>query len=624
MCGILGIVGKNLDEKILVQMRDTMIHRGPDDSGIWLSSDRKIGLAHRRLSIIDLTEAGVQPMSDNERKIWISFNGEIYNFQDIRDELREKGYEFRSRSDTEVIINSYKEWGTDCLHKFNGMFSFGIYDDVRKRIFIARDRLGKKPLYYWHDTANGKFAFASEIKALIKNKHISREIDIDAVNHYLAFGYIPRELCIFKAIRKLPPGHAMIYDVSAGEIDIWKYWDVPFLKKQIFSEDELLEKLEILLMDAVKIRMISDVPIGAFLSGGLDSSLIVAMMSRVSDKQVKTFSIGFEDKAYNELPYARIVADYFGTDHQEIIVKPDTFSILPDLVSQFDEPFADSSMLPTYYVSKATRDQVTVALSGDGGDEMFGGYDMYLYSNYYKYIRIIIPSPVRKGISQIAAYMPDKIKGKRQLVRAGCDLYDSIVELSNHLFFKENARRQLLNNEMLDELGERVAVPELLRRQDILMRNSDLINQITYADTKTYLPDDILVKVDRMSMKVSLEVRAPLLDYRIADFSFENIPGNMKVRGNSKKYLLKKLAKKVLPVALDINRKWGFKVPISEWFRGPLSNTIKEILLNDKNDFFRRDYVERLLEQHMQGIEHSNRLYSLLVFCLWKRNLESR
>ncbi len=623
MCGILGIVGKNLDEKILVRMRDTMIHRGPDDSGIWLSSDRKIGLVHRRLSIIDLTEAGVQPMSDNERKIWISFNGEIYNFQDIRDELKEKGYEFRSRSDTEVIINSYKEWGTDCLHKFNGMFSFGIYDIVRKRIFIARDRLGKKPLYYWHDSANGRFAFASEIKALIESKHISRELDIDAVNHYLAFGYIPRELCIFKTIRKLPPGHAMIYKVTSGEIDIWQYWEVPFMNKQFYSENELLEKLEILLMDAVKIRMISDVPIGAFLSGGLDSSLIVAMMSRVSDKQVKTFSIGFKDKAYNELPYARIISDYFGTDHQEIIVKPDTFSILPDLVSQFDEPFADSSMLPTYYISKATRDQVTVALSGDGGDEMFGGYEMYLYSNYYKYIRTIIPSFVRKGISHIAAYMPDKVKGKRQLVRAGCDLYDSIVELSNHQFFKENVRRQLLHKEILEELGDRVAVPELSRRQDLLTRNSDLINQITYADTKTYLPDDILVKVDRMSMKVSLEVRAPLLDYRIAEFSFRNIPGNMKVRGNSKKYLLKKLAKKVLPDTLDINRKWGFKVPISEWFRGPLSNTIKEILLNDKNDIFRRDYIERLLEQHMHGIEHSNRLYSLLVFCLWKKNLES-
>lgn len=619
MCGILGVVdNKGLDEELLRQMRDTMFHRGPDDAGIWVSHNRKVGLAHRRLSIIDLSEAGRQPMSDSEGKIWITYNGEIYNFQEIREELGEKGYSFKSRTDTEVIIKAYKEWGTDCLQRFNGMFAFGIYDDRKKIFFMARDRVGKKPLYYMQNKHNGRFVFASEIKAFLKDKSFSKEIDTQALNFYFTFGYIPGELCIFKAIKKLSPAHAMIYYLNTCQKKIWSYWDAPLLIEKSQSEDELIDELESLLEDAVRLRMISDVPLGAFLSGGVDSSLVVAMMSKVSDKPVKTFSVGFEDDAYNELPYARIVAEYFGTEHHELIVKPDTFSILPELVRQFDEPFADSSMLPTYYVSKATREHVTVALSGDGGDELFGGYRHYLAANIEYYTAKLIPLLFRKVVARAAEYLPEKrlFRVKRQLLKLKLDLYDAFVERSSGPHFEERYRRRLLSK---DILNNKFLEPELSIRNYLLQRKGDFINRLTYTDMKTYLPDDILVKVDRASMLVSLEVRAPLLDYRIAEFSFKNIPGSLKVKRITTKYILKKLAGRILPKELDINRKWGFAVPISKWFRGTLTSHIEEILLGDKSVFLNQSYIQKLLDEHRAGIDHSGRLFTLLVFYLWKR-----
>lgn len=619
MCGIIGIADNNgLKEETLRQMRDTMLHRGPDAAGLWVSQNREVGLAHRRLSIIDLSEAGRQPMSDNEEQIWITYNGEIYNFLDIRKELEDKGYKFKSKTDTEVIIYAYREWGVECVQRFNGMFAFGIYDDRKKLFFLARDRIGKKPLYYMYDKYSGRFAFASEIKALLKDKDISREIDIEALNFYFTFGYIPGELCIFKAIRKLPPAHAMIYDINTGLMKVWGYWDVPTLEEECLSEEELLKELETLLEDAVRIRMISDVPLGAFLSGGIDSSLVVAMMSRVSDKQVKTFSIGFEDNKYNELPYARIVANYFGTDHHELIVNPDAFSILPELVSQFDEPFADSSMIPTYYVSKATKEHVTVALSGDGGDEMFGGYTTYFW-NIIDYYISFIPLFLRKQISNVAEYIPEKTTGKKFLIRLKLNPDDAFIERMSSLYFNAQLRRELLSNDMMHHLNTKFLNPEKALHNYITQRKSDLINNITYADFKTYLPDDIMVKVDRTSMLVSLETRAPFLDYRIADFSFKHIHGNLKVRRGVTKYLLKKLAKKVLPKELDINRKWGFAVPISKWFRGPLASHLKEILLRHGGDFLNQNYIEKLLDEHRDGINRGGQLFTILVFCLWQK-----
>ena len=622
MCGILGIADKKgLPEESLFYMRDTMVHRGPDDAGAWFSADKTVGLAHRRLSIIDLSDAGRQPMSDTTGKIWITFNGEIYNFQTIRKELEAKGYSFHSHTDTEVIINAYREWGVECLQKFNGMFAFGIYDDAKKIFFMARDRLGKKPLYYWVDKAGSRFAFASELKAFLKDEGFSKEIDLQALNFYLTFGYIPRELCIYKSARKLPPAHAMTYHLNTGQKEIWKYWDVPQFSGEYLSEDELLFELEALLRDAVRLRMISDVPLGAFLSGGVDSSLVVAMMSMVSDKPVKTFSIGFDDSVYNELPYAKIVADYFGTEHCEFIVSPDMFSILPELACQFDEPFADSSMLPTYYVSKVTRERVTVALSGDGGDEIFGGYNLYRAGLFDYYMRKFIPLQVRKGMSWSAQYLPETglARIKRQLLKLKLSQYDSLIERCSEAYFKKQFRNSLLSKEALAHLNSTFFEPESSRQNYFEQRQDGIVDRMSYIDIKTYLPDDILVKVDRTSMLVSLEVRAPLLDYRIAEFSFRNIPDNLKVHGITAKYLLKALAKRILPKNLNIKRKWGFAIPISSWFRGPLSSDIEEILLGRKNHYFNQEYIKLLLDEHKKGIDHSWRLFNLLVFFLWEK-----
>lgn len=617
MCGIAGIVDKKgVDRALLVRMRDTMVHRGPDDSGIWLNPNRTVGLAHRRLSIIDLSEAGKQPLCDRDGKVWITYNGEVYNFLEIREELKKKGYEFRSHTDTEVIANAYKEWGTDCLGRFNGMFAFGIYDEEKKMLFIARDRVGKKPLYY--SRQNGCLRFASELKALLKDPSLSKEIDFQALNHYLTFGYIGGDLCIFKSVRKLPPAHAMTYNAIKDESRIWKYWECPRFSGKILSEDELIEDLETLLRDAVRLRMISDVPLGAFLSGGLDSSLIVAMMSKITKDPVKTFTIGFEESRYNELPFARIVANHFGTDHHEIMVKPEAFSILPELVRQFDEPFADSSMIPTYYVSKATKEYVSVALSGDGGDELFGGYSQYQGTLANHYISQFIPLVFRKQIAKIAELLPQKIGARRHLSRVKYDPYDAFLDRCSCMYFNSLYRRCLLNSDVIDFLGDSFMMPETMRREHLMQTTYDFINCLSHADFKTYLPDDILVKVDRASMLVSLEVRAPFLDYRIVDFSFKNIPGNLKVKGVTLKYLLKKLARRILPRELSLNRKWGFSIPASEWFRRSLFPELEKTLLEHRSGLFKKGYIHRLLAEHKSGTDHSGRIFSLFVFSLWE------
>jgi asparagine synthase (glutamine-hydrolysing) len=620
MCGITGIVDKRgVDDRLLIAMRDAMVHRGPDDAGIWLRQDRTVGLAHRRLSIIDLSPDGKQPMVDRTGKICITFNGEIYNFQAIREELEKSGHVFTSRSDTEVLLNAYEEWGVDCLQRFNGMFAFGLYDRDKDILFLARDRVGKKPLYYTH--GNGRFMFSSEIKALLKDGSLAHDIDLQALNYYLTFGYIAGEQSIFSSIKKLPPAHAMIYDIQADRVTLWEYWDPLHAPHRVLSEPELLDELDRLLLDAVRLRMISDVPLGAFLSGGVDSSLIVAMMHKVSVGPVKTFSIGFEESRYNELSFARVIADYFKTQHCEIMVKPDAFSVLPELVRQFDEPFADSSMIPTYYVSKATREHVTVALSGDGGDELFGGYTSYQATLGNYYIAKMIPAPVRRGISHLSAWLPERWKGKRQLLRLQYDPYDAFVDRCSHTFFSQRYRTKILKPDVLASLNDRMTVPEKGRRDFLKTCPGDFINQLSFADFKMYLPDDILTKVDRASMLVSLEVRAPLLDYRIAEFSFRQVPGNLKVKGMTKKYLLKKLAQRYLPGELDMNRKWGFAIPVAEWFRGPLLNQTRDILLADASGLFRQDAIEHLLDEHRNGIDHAARLFALLVFNLWEKTL---
>lgn len=619
MCGILGLIDKRgFDKELLVKMRDTLTHRGPNDYGTWINPDGSLGFAHRRLSVIDLSDAGRQPMCDSKGKIWITYNGEIYNFKELRNELKNKGHIFRSRTDTEVIIYAYKEWGIKCVNKLNGMFAFGIYDMDNNKVFFARDRAGKKPLYYAE--YNSRLAFSSELKAFFQDNAFPNQIDINALNFYLTYGYIPGELCILKNVKKLPPAHVMTYDINTEQKKISCYWKLPEYKNNRYSEKELLYELEKLLEDAVRIRMISDVPLGAFLSGGIDSSLVVAMMSRVSGKPVKTFSIGFEESKYNELPFAKLIAGHFNTDHHEIIVKPDAFSIFNELIYQFDEPFADSSMIPTFFVSKATRQNVTVALSGDGGDELFGGYNRYRATLGNYYAAKVIPEWLRKLVSKSAGYLPEKIIGKRQLLRLKHDPYGAFIDRVSHNYFKKRYRKHILNEDILNELSSNFQKPENCYYSFLSEQKYDFINNLASLDFKTYLSDDILVKVDRASMLVSLEVRSPFLDYRIAEFAFRNIPGNLKVKNIITKYLLKKLAKRILPKGFEINRKWGFAIPVSRWFKGVLFNNVKELLLEHSTNFFNKGYIEKLLAEHKAGINHSTRLFTLLSFMQWEKH----
>lgn len=619
MCGIVGIVENNkkaVDERLLRTMRDSLSHRGPDDAGLWLNIDRTIGLAHRRLSIIDLSQAGHQPMSGEGGDVQIVYNGEVYNFVEIKKKLEKKGCRFKSNTDTEVILSAYKEWGVECVLKFNGMFAFTIYDARKKQLFMARDRAGKKPFYY--AKYNGKFVFASELKAILCDPEFPREIDYRALNFYLTFGYVPFNFSIFKYARKLPPAHMMIYDIEKANHKIIKYWNMPLPDQKNYREEELLERLEYLLEDAVKTRLISDVPLGAFLSGGIDSSLVVAMMSKVSDKPVKTFSIGFEEQKYNELSHAKIIADYFGTKHTELMVKPNAFNILGDLAKHFDEPFADSSMIPTYYVSKMTRDYVTVAISGDGGDELFGGYSTYLDTLGDYYASKAIPSFLRKLISKSAEILPEKLIGKRQLLRLQYDPHMAFVDRMSHGYFNNRFRKEILSPAAMNLLGEKYYEPELILHDILRKVKTDFLNSLGTADFVSYLPEDILTKVDRTSMKLSLEVRCPFLDFRLVEFAFRMVKGRLKVRGLNKKYLLKKLARKILPPSLNLNRKQGFTIPISEWFRGHLESKMSDILLDSKSSFFNQEYIHKLLKEHKAGINHGTRLFALISFRLWE------
>jgi len=614
MCGITGIIDtRGVDKDLLMRMTNSLVHRGPDDGDIYV--DDIVGLGHRRLAILDLSPSGKQPMTSYDGKAVIVFNGEIYNFLELREVLLDKGYKFSTRTDTEVLLAAYNEWGAQCLQKLNGMFAFAIYDKRKKQIFLARDPIGKKPLYY--SIMPHSFIFASEVKAFLQDSNFSREIDLRALNHYLSLGYIGDDLCIFKNIRKLPPAHALIWDINKHNSFFWKYWELPSTPHYRFNENELLDELETLLLGATKTRMISDVPLGAFLSGGIDSSLVVAAMSKAGTGKIKTFSVGFADGTSNELPYAKIVADYFNTEHHELIVEQGSLSLLPKLIEEFDEPLADSSIIPTYLVSKATKDYVTVVLSGDGGDELFAGYSNYKGCALDKLLHQIIPTKLRNTIANIAKKLPDNIKGKRLLKRLQYDLKNSFIDRVTNDFFKSGYKESLFKKEIFNELVT-LNEPENLLLTLLLSKSEyDFINQLTYTDFLTYLPDNVLVKVDRATMFVALEARAPLLDKRIAEFSFKKVPGKFKLNGFTTKYLLKKLAQRWLPQELDINRKQGFGTPISSWFKKEYQNELRSILLDFQSIYFERGFISKLLHEHSQGKDHGMRLFAILIFILW-------
>lgn len=615
MCGIVGIVSTypTSQRAWLANGRDAMTHRGPDDAGEWWSADGRVGLAQRRLSIIDLSPAGHQPMCDAVGSLSIVFNGEIYNFSELRDELIAKGYGFRSHSDTEVILLAYHEWGTECLAHLNGMFAFALYDARQQTVFLARDRAGEKPLFY-HQTG-GILRFASELKALLADPALLRRIAPEAMDCYLAMGYVPGDRCMLQGFNKLPPAHALLFDLQTGQSRLWRYWQLPELDAGTqgpADEAALLDDLEALLEDAVRRQMVADVPVGILLSGGVDSSLIAAMAVRASS-QVQTFTIGFPGHGkLDETEHARLIARHFGTRHTELMAEPATADLLPHLARQFDEPMVDSSMIPTFLVSQLVRQHCTVALGGDGGDELFGGYEHYSRLQWMQKKLGPIPRPLRKGIALAAEkLMPVGVKGRNWLQGLGVDL-DNGLPLIASCFDAAMRRRLLAEQSSWPMVAEAVL-------NGRIPRSASLLQRATRMDFGNYLAEDILVKVDRASMLNSLEVRAPLLDYRLIEFAFGKVPSHLKATLQDKKILLKRLTARVLPSEFDRQRKQGFSIPLAQWLKGGAFRALFNEVLRDPQCAFDARTVDGLLRGQDKGRSNGERLFALVLFELWRR-----
>ncbi len=614
MCGIIGVASRTAlpRQNWLTAGRDAMSHRGPDDAGEWWLEDRKVGLAHRRLSIIDLSAAGHQPMSDETGTLTLVFNGEIYNFTELRKELTAKGHAFRSHSDTEVILAAYREWGVGCLRRLNGMFAFALHDAQAQALLLARDRAGEKPLFYHH--ANGALRFASELKGLLADPALPRRISPTALDCYLAMGFVPGERCMLEGFNKLPPAHALRFDMRSGECKLWRYWHVPVLDSAAapgpVDEAALLDELESLLEDAVRRQLVADVPVGILLSGGVDSSLVTAMAVRASDK-VKTFTIRFPGHSqYDETEHARLVARHFGTEHIELEAQSTAADLLPRLARQYDEPSADSSMIPTFLVSQLVRQHCKVALGGDGGDELFGGYVNYSRLLWMKSRLGMLPRPLRQAVSLGAEHLlPVGLKGRNWLLRLGADL-EAGLPLIACSCLDATTRRRL----MAQHAGWRAAADEAFEARIPL--HSDLLQRATRMDFGNYLPEDILVKVDRASMLNSLEVRAPLLDYRLIEFAFGKVPSSLKTTSRDKKILLKRLTSRVLPPEFDRQRKQGFAIPLAEWLKTGAFRTLFHEVLLDSQCIFDRRTVSALLH----GLDRvSESLFALVLLELWRR-----
>ncbi len=618
MCGITGVLFFNndyVDKDLLKQMNNTISYRGPDGEGYFI--DKNIGLGHRRLAIIDLSENGKQPMSNEDESIWIVFNGEIYNFQELRKQLEEKKHIFKSNTDTEIIIHLYEEYGEKCLGFLRGMFAFAIWDSNKKQLFLARDRFGKKPLVYYID--NERIIFASEIKAIIEDSSVKRIIDNNALSHYLSFGYIPAPLSIFNNIKKLLPAHYMIIE-NTGNIIIKKYWDVKFNETN-FSEEYYSKKILELIDESTRIRMISDVPLGAFLSGGIDSSTVVAMMSKNSNIPIKTFSIGSEEESYNELKYARIIAEEFNTEHKEFVVKPNAIDILPKLVWYYNEPYSDSSALPSYYLAKLTKRYVTVALNGDGGDENFGGYDRYAIEKAMNIYNIIglnkVIKPIIHSIPEPLTYK-NRIRQMKRFVNVSnlnkderyVNLLTTFDENEKDKIFIEN-RFGESNNLMIQEMNN--------------CNSKDQLNKILYIDMKRYLPDDLLVKMDVATMANSLETRSPLLDNILTEFMF-TVPTRLKLNGFNKKYILKRTLTGIIPKKIIHRKKQGFGIPLGSWFRNELKNYSHDLLTSNefkKRYLFNNNEIINILDNHKRT-DNGNKIWNMICLELWFREFIDR
>jgi asparagine synthase (glutamine-hydrolysing) len=620
MCGIAGFVESSAttspftpdDRRGLVhRMCDVIRHRGPDDEGVWV--DDGVALGMRRLSIIDLS-TGHQPIHNEDRTVWIVFNGEIYNFPELRRELEAAGHRFYTSTDTEAIVHAYEQWGTQAIRRLRGMFGLAIWDTRSKSLLVARDRAGIKPIYYAE--TDGRLYFGSELKSLLEAPDLPRDLDLDALDHYLSFLYTPRDGSIFKSVRKLPPGHLMTW--RDGRLAIEQYWQLSASETFRGSEADAVAQLRGVLTDAVKGHLLSDVPLGAFLSGGIDSSLVVGLMSEVSGARVKTFSIGFDEPAFDELEHARTVAQHFGTDHHEFVVKPDAIGILDRLVWHFDEPFADSSAIPTWYVSEMARRHVTVVLSGDGGDELFGGYDRYLpHPRVAQFDRLAIPG-LRRAAHLVWPRLPHGARGKNFLRHVAKD--PDARYLDSVAFFQADERASLYSAEFRD--ARSATAEQTLARHFERLSGLPLHGRMMRFDFETYLPEDVLTKVDRMSMAHSIESRVPLLDNEVIDFA-ATLPSDFKIRNGRRKHVFKEALRPLLPANILERRKQGFGIPLGAWFRGGLTDLFADVLHSPRTEqrgYFEASFVRRLTDEHLAGKrDHTLRLWQLLVFELWQR-----
>ena len=617
MCGIAGKIYLAKDRKIdhaeLKKMTDIISHRGPDDDGFYINNN--IGLGFRRLSIIDL-HTGKQPLSNENGTIWIIFNGEIYNYQELQKDLINQGHIFRTQPDTETIVHLYEQYGTDCVNYLRGMFAFAIWDDNKKQLFCARDRFGIKPFYYYTD--NEKFVFGSEIKAILKSDAIDKTLSYEALDSYFAFGYITSNLSIYKHIKKLQPAHYLLLTFKEKvNIEIKRYWEIDFIPDYSKTEKYWMNEIEESFSETVKLHMISDVPLGAFLSGGIDSSSVVAMMAKNSDRPIKTFSIGFKEQAFNELQYAREIANKYGCEHHERIVEPASISLLPKLVSAYDEPFADSSAIPTYYVSKLAREFVTVALSGDGGDELFAGYTSYSKFNKINNFPLNFNNPsINKNIwGNIHDVIPQSMKGKGLMHFLSQNKKYAYAYETN---WAQGERKKLLNNFQSQNIKQNAEQ----FKEEILSQKGhhDFISNLQYLDMKSYMVDDILTKVDRASMMNSLEVRVPFLDHKFAELSFK-IPWNFKMKKNDKKYILKKTMSNYLSDNILNHPKQGFGVPLSLWFKDDLKEYVNDTLICKSpalSNYLDHIYVKDIIEKSRNGQrDFSSKIWSLVFFEEW-------
>lgn len=623
MCGICGKININnepIDKVLLKNMISCLSHRGPDDEGIYLKDN--VGLGHRRLSIIDLSPSAHQPMSNEDGSLWIVYNGEIYNFPELRENLIKKGHTFHSKSDTETIIHLYEEYGVDCLKYLRGMFAFAIWNDKDRSLFLARDRVGKKPLYYWH--TKDTFVFASEIKSILQDSGYTRKPDHTAIHHYLTYQYVPSPWTAFEGIKKLPPAHYLV--LRNGQVEIKRYWKLSYLPKHKMKEEDLGDEIIERLRESVRIRLISDVPLGAFLSGGIDSSAVVALMSGIMNEPVKTFSIGFKETAYNELHYARMVAERFRTNHMEFIVEPKAIDIIDKLIWHYNEPFADPSAIPTYYVSKLAREHVTVVLNGDGGDENFAGYGRYAANEFSRMMHRFFPSSVAKAALPLVMGLPHGKDPTNFFWRLKRFLqeYVKTPELRNAHWlchFTTEMKNDLYEGDFLKQFSSIDSFDLLLDKYKESEADS-FLDKTLYADVMMYLPDDLLVKVDVASMANSLEARSPFLDHEFMEFAAK-IPSELKLKGRTTKYVLKESLKRFLPDEVLYREKMGFGVPIDHWFRNELKDMAYDIILGERarsRGYFKTSALKKILDEHSSYKWNWHyHIWNLLMLELWHR-----